>query len=138
MITENISIFCDGGSRGNPGPAAYGFVVFSNTKKIYEEGKTLGVQTNNFAEYSAVINALRYIVSSKHRLSSIKFFLDSKLVVEQLSGKWKIKNENLRSLCHTIKTLEYSLGMPITYKHIPREKNTEADLLVNKALDNFT
>ena len=134
---DHLTIYCDGGSRGNPGHAAYGFVVLQHGKTIYEEGKKIGHNTNNVAEYSAVIGALKHLLSMNYNLSSIKFFLDSKLVVEQLSGRWKIKNENLRSLHHTIKTLELSLSKKITYAHIPREKNTEADRMVNLALDNM-
>ncbi len=132
---DHLTIYCDGGSRGNPGHAAYGFVVLQHGKTIYEEGKKIGHNTNNVAEYSAVINALKYISNIEHPTSKIQFFLDSKLVVEQLSGRWKIKNENLRSLCHTVKTLELHMGKKITYSHIPREKNTEADRMVNLALD---
>lgn len=137
MTTNTLTIYCDGGSRGNPGESAYGFVVFENNKKIYEDGKKLGIQTNNFAEYSAVINALRYLSRVKYSVQNISFFLDSKLVVEQLSGRWKVKNESLRDLYHTIKTLEISLAKRITYNHIPREKNSEADRVVNQALDNL-
>lgn len=136
MTTDALNIFCDGGSRGNPGEASYGFVIYKKNKKIYEDGKRLGINTNNFAEYSAVIAALKYVSSSKYQVTSINFFLDSKLVVEQLNGRWKIKNENLRNLYHTIKTLEASLGIKTNYAHIPREQNTEADLMVNLALDN--
>lgn len=136
MTTHNLIIYCDGGSRGNPGEAAYGFVVFNKNLKIHEEGKRLGVQTNNFAEYSAVINALKWVSINKKSFDQIIFFLDSKLVVEQLSGRWKIKNENLRNLYHTIKTLELSFNTKITYSHIPREQNSEADRMVNLALDN--
>ncbi len=135
MKREIIDVYCDGGARGNPGEAAYGFVVFKKGKKTYSEGKKIGIATNNVAEYAAVIGALKHLLSMNYNLSSIKFFLDSKLVVEQLSGRWKIKNENLRSLYYSIKTLELSLGKKTTYTHIPREKNTEADRMVNLALD---
>lgn len=132
-----ITIYTDGGSRGNPGEAAYGFVVCQDGKELYKEGKRLGINTNNFAEYSAVIHALKHITRSRQHVASIIFFLDSKLVVEQLTGHWKIKSESIRSLYHTVKTFELSLGIPITYKHIPREKNKEADRMVNLALDNL-
>lgn len=135
---SKLTIFCDGGSRGNPGKAAYGFVVYDyNQEVVYKEGKTLGVQTNNFAEYSAVVHALKWILKNPQiQPQSIQFFLDSKLVVEQLSGEWKVKSESLRSLFHTAKTLERTLNMPIAYVHVPREKNTAADAMVNLALDN--
>lgn len=132
-------VFADGGSRGNPGEAAYGFVIYdSNGSKIYEEGKLLGIQTNNFAEYSAVIAALKWLSQSSiinHQSLIINVFLDSKLVAMQLSNRWKIKNEILRSLYWTIKELEKKLNAKFLYSNIPREQNKEADLLVNLALD---
>lgn len=132
-----LTIYTDGGARGNPGPAAYGFVITDEKGSlIYEEGKTIGVNTNNVAEYSAVVESLRWVLSNIHDpISNIQFFMDSKLVCEQMSGRWKIKNENLRNLYFTIKDLENKLGAQVTYKHVYREKNKEADALVNKALD---
>lgn len=132
-------VYADGGSRGNPGDAAYGFVIYdSNSSKIYEEGKLLGIQTNNFAEYSAVIAALKWFSQSStinHKSLIINVFLDSKLVAMQLSNRWKIKNEILRSLYWTIKELEKKLNAKFLYSDIPREGNKEADRLVNLALD---
>lgn len=132
-------IYADGGARGNPGPAAYGFIIYnSRGSKIYEEGKTIGNTTNNVAEYSAVIAALNYIKQSSiinHQSSIINVFLDSQLVAEQLSGTWKIKNENLRNFYFTIKELEHKIGAIFIYSNVPREQNQEADRLVNAALD---
>ena len=139
-MNSNYTIYCDGGARGNPGPAAYGFVIYdSKGSKVYEEGKAIGETTNNIAEYSGVIAALRYL--HKHSIitnqqSIINFFMDSKLVVEQLSERWKIKNENLRSLYFTIKELEQKVGANFSYSSVPREQNRQADRLVNLALDN--
>lgn len=133
-----ITVFCDGGSRGNPGEAAYGFVVFDDSSKIiYKEGKRLGIQTNNFAEYSAVISALLWLQKNNSKNLPVSFFLDSMLVVEQLSGNWKIKSENIRNLYFSVKTLERSMDIKITYAHVRREKNKEADKMVNLALDNL-
>lgn len=130
-------VFCDGGSRGNPGEAAYGFVVKNSLGSvIYQEGKRLGIQTNNFAEYTAVIQALQYLLKNTQNAVAISFFLDSKLAVEQLSGKWKIKSESIRGLYYSVKTLERSFSIPVSYTHVPRERNTEADAMVNQALDN--
>lgn len=135
-MKDSIIVFCDGGSRGNPGEAAYGFVVYNSAKKIlHKEGKKIGVQTNNFAEYTAVIKALQWLLKNTGEKSQIQFFLDSKLVVEQVSGNWKIKSESIRALYHTVKTLERNLGTSISYKHVPRSQNTEADLMVNLSLD---
>lgn len=136
----DYTIYTDGGARGNPGPAAYGFVIYDNLNNIvYEEGKTIGNTTNNVAEYTAVIAALKYLSGRSAvsgQLSIVRVFLDSQLVAEQLSGRWKIKNETLRNLHFTIKELEKKIGAEIVYKHVRREKNLEADRLVNLALDN--
>lgn len=134
------TIYTDGGARGNPGPAAYGFVINdSKGSRIYEEGRTIGNATNNVAEYSAVIAALRWLASQttdKRQLTTdIRIFLDSQLAAQQLSGRWKIKNERLRNLYFTIKELEQNLGVKVIYQHVVREKNLEADRLVNLALD---
>lgn len=135
--TTHLTIFGDGGSRGNPGEAAYGFVILRGNEVVYKEGKKIGINTNNVAEYSAVIEALRYLVNNRNiEFDEINFFLDSKLVVEQMSGRWKIKNEILRNKFFTVRSLEKTLNTKITYEHIPREQNKEADRMVNLALDN--
>lgn len=125
-----MKIFCDGGSRGNPGPAACAFVAHDDAGNTRAKcGKYLGVATNNEAEYSAVILALEHLNS----LNSIDFLLDSLLVVNQLNGLWKIKNPRLRELLMKVRELE--AGKKITYTHVPREQNSAADLLVNETLD---
>lgn len=132
-----IVVYTDGGARGNPGEAAYGFVIIDNKKIIYKEGKRIGVATNNVAEYMGVIAALRWLnknmnLQNKH----IVFYLDSLLVASQLLETFKVKNENLRSLFFTIKELEEKMKGMVSYRAIKRENNKEADLLVNLALDN--
>ena len=131
-------IYTDGASRGNPGPASYGFTISDETGKLlHEEGEYIGKTTNNVAEYTAVIAVLK-LVKEKYGDRSplqIDLFADSKLVAEQLSGRYKIKHPNLKPLFDQIKILEMELGF-ISYTHIPRDKNTEADRLANKALDN--
>lgn len=130
-----LTIYTDGASRGNPGKASYGFVVFNeDKKKVHEEGKYLGIKTNNFAEYSAVLKALEYVKKSFPEVAEIKFLMDSKLVAEQLSGRYKIKSPNLISLITQIKTLIEGFEK-ISYKHISRENNSLADAQANKALD---
>ncbi len=130
-----LIIFTDGASRGNPGHSSYGFTISDDSKKvIYEEGKYLGINTNNFAEYSAVLAALNYVRENIKKTSGINFYMDSKLVVEQLSGRYKIKSPTLKVLITQIKRLEESFG-EVLYNHIPREKNTVADSLANLALD---
>lgn len=124
-----IKVFTDGGARGNPGPAACAFVVFDDAGNIRQKsGKYLGVATNNEAEYQGVIEALTALADS-----DLSFFLDSKLVASQLSGLWKVKEPRIRELVAKIRILE--AGRNITYSHIPREENYQADLLVNETLD---
>lgn len=132
-------IYTDGGSRGNPGPAAYGFVIYDqDNNQIYEEGKNLGINTNNFAEYSGVLAALRWVEKNvKTQHPAIKFFLDSQLAVMQLNEEWKIKNESIRNFFYTIKQIEQRLEGNVTYTHVRREANKEADRMVNLALDNL-
>lgn len=126
-------IFTDGASRGNPGPASYGFVIKENNKIFYQEGKFIGVTTNNVAEYTAVLQALKYAKNQKD-IKEIIIYCDSKLVAEQLSGNFKIKAKHLKPLIEQIKILEMELG-EVSYQHIPRSQNSEADKLANQALD---
>lgn len=129
----SLVIYCDGGARGNPGPAAYGFVVKAGGKIIKQEGRSLGIATNNFAEYTAVISALKWLVQD-YKGEDLNFFLDSQLAVSQLAGLYKIKSANIRNLVFEIKTQESKFGQ-VKYNYIPRDKNKEADKLVNLALD---
>lgn len=128
-----IEVFCDGGARGNPGPAAYGFVVQQGDIKIHEESGFLGIGTNNFAEYTALIKAFEYL-SQKFMHQEVNFFLDSELVVNQMSGLFKIKSVSIRSLVVKVRELESNFKT-VRYNHIPRIMNKEADKLVNIALD---
>ena len=133
-MENKVVIFCDGGSRGNPGPAACAFVVQSKDGKIvYQANKFLGVATNNFAEYSAVILALEW--AGKKRFTRIKFNLDSQLVVSQLNGVYKVKSPSIQELFLITKKLLKNISGKITFEFIPREKNCQADLLVNQVLD---
>jgi len=137
-----IEIFTDGGSRGNPGPAAIGVVIKEKSgKKIYNIGRYIGISTNNDAEYKALLEGLSYLVEHfKVRSVEMKMglnvscFLDSELVVKQMNGEYKVKNPNIKTLWKKIKELERRFSS-IEYVHIPREKNSEADYLVNQALD---
>lgn len=128
-----MQIFTDGGSRGNPGQAAYGFVIKTDGKIIKRGFGAIGIATNNTAEYTAVIEALK-LLESENTKDELNFFIDSLLVVSQLSGKFKVKNAAIRDLVVKVKELETSFKK-ITYTHIPREQNKEADALVNLALD---
>mgnify|MGYP000571976736 CR=1 FL=1 len=129
-----ISIYTDGASRGNPGEAAIGAVIFDGKEVVAELKRYLGKRTNNWAEYEAVSDALIRAKELNLHGNPIRFFLDSKLVAEQLSGNWKIKEATLREQNTKIhKVLEDFSD--VTFTHIPREKNTHADRLANEALD---
>ncbi len=133
-MTKVLSIFTDGGSRGNPGPSALGVVIKNEEgETIQKLNKFLGNKTNNQAEYLAVLEVFEWL-SVNQDLSSLKidFFIDSKLVVNQLSGFYKIKNQDLKDLIIKIKFLENKISEKVFYHFIPREKNREADFLVNK------
>ncbi|HKC14811.1 MAG TPA: ribonuclease HI family protein [Patescibacteria group bacterium] len=136
---RNISIFTDGGSRGNPGQAGIGVYIKDDERTITQIGKRIGVETNNVAEYKAVIEALTWISENKENLedTSINFFMDSQLIYSQIVGLYKIKNEILRSLLYKVREKEAEIKLPISYNYIPREQNKNADGLVNMALDNI-
>ena len=135
---KKITIYIDGGSRGNPGPSAIGVVIIDKDNRVVEKfGTRIEITTNNRAEYRAVIEALRWIRKNLDTLDSyskINFFLDSNLVCSQLNGLFKIKDSNLRDHLFSVRQLEGEIDIPIAYTYIPREKNKEADKLVNKAL----
>ncbi|MBI2267910.1 MAG: ribonuclease HI family protein [Candidatus Blackburnbacteria bacterium] len=135
MMSLNLRVFCDGGARGNPGPAASAFVVMDGENVLTNGGKYLGYATNNVAEYSAVIFALEWLVSHAEGAERISFFLDSQLIVKQLSGEFRIKDQKLLGLVLALRKIERQLGVPISYQHIPRSQNKLADALVNKILD---
>lgn len=130
-----LSIFTDGGSRGNPGAAAIGVVVKNGDTTVYEIGKTIGTASNNVAEYSAVIEAFSYLTSLSSQPSQVEFFLDSLLVVQQLNGNYKIKHPDMIMLFNKIASIRSTLPYPIHFSHVPRAQNARADQLVNQALD---
>ncbi len=101
-------------------------------------GKTLGITTNNVAEYKAVLAAFDWLIEEKKNIAhekEIHFFMDSLLVVSQINGLWKMKNEVLRGILIDIRGREARLGMKVIYAHVRREFNKKADAQVNKALD---
>jgi ribonuclease HI len=132
-------MYSDGGSRGNPGPAACGVVIFEGDKEIKRLNKTIGNTTNNQAEYQALEMGLEWISINCHpegtKGSLIVCKLDSELVVKQLNGEYKLKNEELKPWFAKIRNLVIELGGGVTFSHIPREQNKIADSLVNEALD---
>lgn len=133
----DLTINTDGASKGNPGPSSYGYLIKSRGGAIlHEEGELIGVTTNNVAEYTAVIKALEYVVEKFFRKTphKIEVVSDSKLLVEQLSGRYKVKSPNLIPLFRKIKTLEMQTG-EVTYRSVPREQNFLADRLANRPFD---
>ena len=135
----DINIYTDGGSLNNPGEAAIGFVIFKGNKKILSGNKRIGIASNNQAEYEAVIAALeaiKKIISNKTipPPTRVVFYSDSRLLVNQVNGLFKIKNSKIRDYIFKIRSLENEIGVFIVYKNIPREKNALADSLVKKAL----
>lgn len=132
-----LNIFTDGGSRGNPGPSACAYVIYdSHQHLIAENGFKLGLGTNNQAEYLGVYYAYQYLIEHPQYLgATINFYLDSQLVVRQLSGQYKIKDLKLIEIFTKIKN--FQKNYQAFYFHIPREKNQPADALVNKTLDFF-
>lgn len=136
-----INIWTDGGARGNPGPAAIGVVMQTvNGDQIAAYGEYIGEATNNIAEYKALLSALLSVKNPQYpvgtKWTAATCHLDSQLVVYQLTGKYRIKDRNLQAVAAQIQTVVSSLGIPVTYTHIPREENRQADALVNQALDN--
>lgn len=141
MTSENsngvkkIIMYTDGGSRNNPGPAAVGVWVKTLNKKY---GECIGEKTNNEAEYEALIFGLKKIKSilgkNKTKGYEIICYLDSELVVKQLSHEYKLTEEHIQKLFIQVWNLMLDFGK-VTFNHIPREKNKIADALVNEALD---
>jgi ribonuclease HI len=124
-----LEAFIDGGSRGNPGEAGLG-VYFPGVVRIAEY---LGASaTNNFAEYSALVTALRFAVYS--RCEELDVYADSELVVKQINGEYQVKNENIRPLYDSA-VRWISLIPRFSIRHVRREQNAEADKLANKAMD---
>ena len=129
-------LFTDGGARGNPGPAAAAFVLQDADGVVLDaRGDAIGVQTNNVAEYTALLNGLRR--AAELGLTEIEVVSDSELMVKQMRGEYKIKNEALRELSLRASRLARKLGT-VTYTAVRREHNKLADQLVNEALDAAT
>src|SRR3990167_7321954 len=137
-----LKVFTDGGSKGNPGPSRIGMVFYGDGRKIFHHHESIGVATNNEAEYKALIKALEEIKNASLDPSTslrmtikatkqIQFYSDSRLMVNQVNGLFKVKQGKIKEYILKIRGLEQEIKAPITYHLIPREKNREADLLVN-------
>jgi ribonuclease HI len=127
------TLFTDGGARGNPGPAAYAFVLEADDGTVLDaRGEAIGTATNNVAEYSALVNGLRRAVEEGvHELEVVS---DSELLVKQMTGEYRVRNRALQDLFLEASRLARQLDA-VSYRHVRREHNELADRLVNEALD---
>ncbi len=134
-MTRKLVVEADGGSRGNPGPAGYGALVRDpgTGEVLAEVCDSLGTATNNVAEYSGLVAGLRTAAQLAPG-ADVEVRMDSKLVVEQMSGRWQIKHDNLRSLARSAREAAARLGR-VSYVWVPRARNADADKLANKAMD---
>ncbi len=127
------TLYTDGGSRGNPGPAAYGFVLEAEDGTVLDAvGETIGIATNNVAEYSALVAGLAR--AAEVGVDELEVVSDSELLVKQMRGEYKVKNAALRELWLEAANLASEVGR-VTYRAVRREHNELADRLVNEALD---
>ena len=124
--------YVDGGSRGNPGPAGYGVRIEQEDGTIAELKESLGLATNNVAEYSGLIAALRW--AAAHGISKLHIRADSELLVKQMRGEYRVKSPGLQPLYEQARTLTGQIG-DVTFEHVRREFNKEADRLANEAMD---
>lgn len=126
------TLHTDGGARGNPGPAGIGFVLHADDKIVKRGGAFLGDATNNVAEYEAMIWGLENALSVD--ASNLEVFADSELMVRQMNGVYKVKNANLKPLFTRANELASSIGS-VSFTHVRREDNTQADEMANQAMD---
>ena len=127
----DIKIFSDGASRGNPGLAGSGYIIYADGQEIATGTKFLGTATNNVAEYVAVLEAAKDPILAQ--FTHINFYLDSELVVKQMKGEYKVKNEKLIPLKAELQKLIRDKF--VTFNHVPRNQNKVADKLANQAID---
>ena len=133
MSYKKLTIYTDGGARGNPGPGGIGVVVYDeNKKKLAEISEHIGHSTNNQAEYKAVIAAMKK--AKELGGQELEFYLDSELIVKQLKREYRVKNGELAPLFLQIYNLEIGFKK-VSFHYVPRERNKEADALANKAMD---
>jgi ribonuclease HI len=131
-----IVAYCDGGSRGNPGPAGFGVYIQDGTGRVLaEESQYLGVRTNNFAEYSALLSAIQFALSHGYR--RLRVISDSELIVKQMKGQYRVKSPDLLPLHEQARRLALGLEK-FEIQHVLREKNRHADRLANLAMDRGT
>jgi ribonuclease HI len=130
-----LKVFTDGGSKGNPGPSSIGGIGYLQGKKVFEFKKSIGIATNNDAEYQALIQALELVKLPPKPYTlppkKVEFYSDSRLMVNQVKGLFKVNIGRIREYILKIRALEQEINLPISYSYVPREQNKEADLLVN-------
>lgn len=125
--------YTDGGSRNNPGPAAIGGILMDTSRNIIDDlSEYIGTATNNEAEYTAMIRILE--LAKKHGATEVDCYLDSELIVKQVSGEYRVKHEKIKPLFAKLQEMRAQFER-VTFTHVPREQNKEADARVNKALD---
>jgi ribonuclease HI len=130
-----VIAWCDGAARGNPGPAGIGVVLTGEDGRVLAEvGEGIGRTTNNVAEYRAVIQALR--LAAANGAGSVVVRSDSRLLVEQISGRFRVKNPTLQRLHEEARGLARGFRS-VTFEHVPRERNSEADRLANRGVDEW-
>ncbi len=132
-------IHADGGARGNPGPSGAGATVRDERGKLVASvSEFLGHQTNNYAEYIAVISAfeklIKLVPAAKQKETEVQVKMDSMLVVRQMMGEWKVKHPNMKPLAARLATLVAHFGS-VSFQHVYREQNVDADALANEAMD---
>lgn len=131
---EAAILHTDGASRGNPGPASVGAVLYGPDRKVIGTvSERIGIQTNNHAEYEAV--RLGLLAAARLGVRQVTVRADSQLAVRQLNGEYRVKNAKLKPLFDAVKALEARFPGGVLYQHVPREQNTAADALANQALD---
>ncbi len=138
-----LKIYTDGGSKGNPGPSSIVIVFYADGKKIFTHHESIGIATNNDAEYKALIKALeilnpkfqdsnKFQIPNFQDIKQIQCYSDSRLMVNQVKGLFKVKNNKIREYILIIRGLEQEINLPISYSQVPREENSVADSLVNQ------
>ena len=136
MSNGHFTAFIDGGARGNPGPAGWGAQILDQEGAVVAElYGAIGTATNNVAEYHGLLETLRWCVSNQATRVAVKS--DSLLLVQQMRGAYKVKSEGLKPLYGQARLLAVQIGR-VTFDHVPREKNKDADRLANQAMDEAT
>jgi ribonuclease HI len=131
-----LRAFTDGASRGNPGHSGIGYVVYADNGATLLSGHAyIGSSTNNIAEYTALIRCLRALIALPEHPDSVAVHADSELMVRQLNGIYRVKDEGLKKLYLEVKVIVSTAPFKISFTHVPRAQNKEADLLANEAID---